>query len=459
MLLRHYESKRVAVLGLGAANRAAAHALQVSGAEVWGWDDDAGARAKAQKNNINLVDLYQANLSECSALLVSPGIPHRGARAHALARRAQADGCPIIGELVLLDHIEGTYKSVAITGTNGKTTTVSLLGHILTHAGIKHRLLGNIGTPIFAEETFQDDTVYVFELSSFQLDFAHKQGFAVAVLLNMASDHVSHHGDEGAYYRAKEQIFVGGSREDDAFVSVDDALCCRVAEALSSGGRHVIKMSTQRAVAGGIGIEDGKLVDLTGESSFVSQDVVGLGVPLMSVVAAYGVARTLGVSSETIMASLSSFVVLAHRLEVVASCGGVTYINDSKATNVHACQYALARYDALFWIAGGSSKGEDLTPLGESMARVRHAFLMGESALSLKEALGGRVDVTVCADMAGAVALAHRQARAFVEEKAGRTATVLLSPACASFDQFGDYKERGRVFTQAVKAVLAQDGV
>ena len=427
MLLRHYESKRVAVLGLGAANRAAARALQNSGAEVWGWDDDATARSQAQKNKINLVDLYQADLSDCEALLVSPGIPHRGENAHALARRAHEKGCPIIGELVLLSHVEGTGKNVAITGTNGKTTTVSLLGHILKRAGIKHRLLGNIGTPIFAEESFQEDTIYVFELSSFQLDLAHQQGFGLAVLLNMAADHVSHHGGVEAYYQAKERVFVGGGSDDYAFVSVDEPVCRRIADELStSGRRRVIKLSAQRAIAGGIGIEGEKLVDQTEDSSFVADKVTLAGVPLMSVVAAYGVAKALGVSAETIMSCLSSFAGLSHRLASVASCEGVTYIDDSKATNVHACQYALARYEHIFWIAGGARKGEDFTPLAQSMARVQHAFLIGESAQTLKTAVQGHVDVTLCADMAEAVTRAHQRAKAFVAEKetAGNSGVV-----------------------------------
>ena len=455
-----YRSCKIGLLGFGSANRAVGQALRAAGAELSVWDDDASVCARAEHDGFAVVDLRHETLKHLDYLVVSPGIAHRGRFAHDIARRAYQSRCSVVGELALLEQLPSKpKKTVAVTGTNGKTTTVSLLGHFLTQLALDHHVVGNVGTPIFSLPSWTETSIYIFELSSFQLDMNHQSGFHIAVLLNIGSDHLDHHDNFASYVQAKERVFLAGDADDYGFIGIDDASCRALHADWAGGKRNVIALSCQGFVAGGLSLQQGVLWDdfFASRASLRLPDYHGLrSLHPMSLLSSYGVLRALGVAGDAIIALLADFRPLPHRLEEVAEQDGITYINDSKATNIHASVYALGLFANVFWICGGVAKGQDYGLLADSLASVRCAFVLGTEYASLHKVLSQQdaCAVIICEDMRSAVHQAAQRARRFVDQT-GLTATVLLSPAAASFDQFRNYQERGDAFTTAVQEVLS----
>jgi UDP-N-acetylmuramoylalanine--D-glutamate ligase len=446
----------VAVFGLGRSGLAAAEALLASEAEVWAWDDDAEARDRAETQEIPLVDLYRCDWSELTSLILSPGIPLHHPAPHPVVTLAREAGCEVIGDVELLVRAQRDAAYIGVTGTNGKSTTTALIGHILQVSGREAEVGGNLGVPALALHPLGAEGVYVLEMSSYQLELTYSVTFDVGVLLNISADHLDRHGDLAGYIAAKRQVFRRQTKPRAAVVGVDDPDSRSVYEDLrNKGDQVVIPISGRVPVAGGVYVEDGVLYDDTEEGEPVP--VVDVAqVPTLpgvhnrqNAAAAYAAAKTAGVSPHAIMACIQSYPGLVHRQELLAVIDGVAYVNDSKATNPDAAARALACYETVYWIAGGRPKSGGLDAVGPYLDRVRHAFLIGEAADAFAEALAGKAEASVTGTLAEAVAEAHALAHA--ETRPG--AVVLLSPACASFDQFKDFEARGEAFGALVEAL------
>jgi len=445
----------VAVLGLGVTGMAAARALAESDATVWAWDDNPENRNAAVEAGIPLVDLLQSDLGQVKALVASPGIPLTHPEPHPVVCRARAADCPVIGDGDLLYRAQPDATYVGITGTNGKSTTTALIGHILRTAGRECEVGGNLGTPMLALGPLGMDGTYVLELSSFQLELNPSMVLEVGVLLNISADHLDRHGDMDGYLAAKRLIFRGQRAEHTAVVGIDDDLTRGIfADLASSNGPKAIPVSGRGPASGGVFAEGRKLYDQLTDGDwrlvFDLDDAQALPGEhnAQNAAAAYATARAIGVDRQTACDALRTFPGLAHRQEVIKVVRGIAYVNDSKATNAEAAARALACYGDIYWIAGGRPKPGGLEPLEPFLDRVRHVFLIGEATDRFAEALEGRVRVSRC----GALAVAVDEAREMAERDSVPGAVVLLSPACASFDQFRNFEVRGDAFRDLVEA-------
>jgi UDP-N-acetylmuramoylalanine--D-glutamate ligase len=445
----------IAVLGLGKSGLPAARALNASGAEVWAWDDNPKARDDAKAAGLPVVDLAASDWSRPAALVLSPGIPHSFPKPHPVAALATARRCPIIGDIELMARAALGARFVGITGTNGKSTTTALIGHILKSAGLRVEIGGNLGTPALTLAPLGKDGIYVLEMSSYQLELTHSLAFDVAVLLNITPDHLDRHGGMEGYIAAKARIFEAQRAGQTAVIAVDDEPS-RGLHARLLGARHqtVIPISAEGPVAGGVYAHDGWLRDdRAGKTERVLRlaDATSLlgKHNWQNAAAAFATCAAAGLATPQIVAGIKSYPGLAHRQELIATIGDISYINDSKATNADAAAKALACYQPIYWILGGRAKETGLDGLDPFYPRIAHAFLIGEASERFAAALEGRVAYTKCGTMAGAVAAAHRRAQD--ERRPG--AVVLLSPAAASFDQFADFEERGEVFRKLVEAL------
>ncbi len=448
-----FVAKHVAVVGLGKSGLAAARALCHGGAGVVAWDDDEAARAGARRAGIPLREPERIDWTSMDALVISPGIPHTFPTPHRAARLAAEAGVPIIGDAELLVRSKPQAPLIAITGTNGKSTTTALLGHILSQAGRKVELGGNLGPPIGDMVMLERDGVYVLELSSYQLDLCPTARFKVAILLNVTPDHLERHGGMDGYVRAKKHIFHGQGAGDAAIVGVDDAITQAIFEDLSADKRRkVYPVSSERKVPHGVYIVDDTLVD---DLEADAQAVMELReAPRLAgrhnaqnICAAYAGARLMEVDSDVIVAAIRSFPGLAHRQEMVARIAAVSFVNDSKATNAEAASKALASYEDIYWIVGGRAKETGLQGVELFYNRVRKAFLIGEAAQVFAHDLEGRIDFEISGDLDTAVHAAFVAAQADGLERP----VVLLSPACASFDQFANFEARGEAFRGLVE--------
>jgi UDP-N-acetylmuramoylalanine--D-glutamate ligase len=450
-----YRGEAVAVLGLARSGLVAAQALQRGGAQVMAWDDAPARREAAAALGVPLVDLPGAGLGSARALVLSPGIPHSFPAPHPVAARARDAGVPIIGDIELLARTCPAARYVGITGTNGKSTTTALIGHIVAGAGRRVAVGGNLGVPALQLDALAEDGIYVLEMSSYQLELTHSLAFDVAVLLNVTPDHLDRHGGMAGYVAAKKHIFDHQRLPQAAVIGIDDSICRDVAETLAASGNHrVVPVSAMGAAPGGVGVEDGWLVDgMAGAARRVLDLRRAPNLPgshnWQNAAAAFAAARCLGIATAAALEGILSFPGLAHRQELVAVIDGVRYVNDSKATNADAAAKALACYDAIHWIAGGLPKSDGIGSLAPLFPRVRQAYLIGQATDEFAATLEARVPYARCGELAAAVQAAR--AAALAEAKAG--AVVLLSPACASFDQFANFEERGHAFRRLVDAV------
>jgi UDP-N-acetylmuramoylalanine--D-glutamate ligase len=445
-----FAGRRVAVLGLARSGRAAARALAAGGAEVLAWDDNAATRA-AVAGEIAPCDLAAAEWRGITALVLSPGIPHSFPAPHPTVTRAREAGAEIIGDIELLGRAEPNARYVGITGTNGKSTATALLGHILLEAGRRAEIGGNLGTAALSLAPLDAEGSYILELSSFQLELVTTLAFDVAVLLNVTPDHLDRHGGMDGYIAAKRRIFARQRAGAVAIIGIDDAICRNIAEELRAGPARVVPISVTQPAPGGVYVNRGHLIDATEGGTLPVLDLAEAerlpGVHnWQNAAAAYAAARAAGVEPEVAAGAIRSFAGLAHRQELVATLDGIRFINDSKATNADAAEKALACYQAIYWIVGGLPKAGGIEPLAPYFERLRHAYLIGAATEEFAATLGNSVPFTRCADLAAAVAAAAAQARA--DGVPG--AVVLLSPACASYDQFAHFEARGDAFRNLV---------
>ena len=452
-LSRHADSS-IAVFGLGRSGVSSSLALAAAGAQVHAWDDDPARRRLAADKGVTLNDLYRLEWDIVRALVLSPGVPLTHPAPHPLVARAMAAGVEVIGDMELFARSRPPGRVVGVTGTNGKSTTSALIAHLIRSSGRSVQLGGNIGTPVLDLDPLDEDGIYVLELSSYQLDLIRSLVSDVAVLLNLSPDHVERHGDFANYIAAKTRIFSRRASHQTSVIGVDDDICRRIhAELAGRRGRTIIPVSVLRRIADGVYVKKGVVID---ETSGKPEEVVDLNkVKVLpgvhnwqNAAAALAAIRALGIPAEEVAKAFKTFPGLAHRQEVVCKVGRVTFVNDSKATNAAAAARGLACYDRIYWIAGGRAKEGGIATLSPYFPRMAHAFLIGESAGAFAQTLEGRVPYTVSGDIATAVKQASDMALA--DRRAG--AIVLLSPACASFDQFSDFEDRGNKFREIVLA-------
>jgi UDP-N-acetylmuramoylalanine--D-glutamate ligase len=438
-----WAGKRYAVLGLARSGAATVRALVASGAEVVAWDSDADKRealvdsvtelSNQIEGNVTLeiADPETIDLAGFDALVVSPGVP---LNRHPVAEKARRAGVPIIGDIELFAQARAglpAHKVVGVTGTNGKSTTVSLIHHILQTAGIASRLGGNIGLPILEQEPLPEGGVYVLELSSYQIDLTQTLDCDVAVLLNITPDHLDRYEGFAGYAASKQRLFEMQSDLHHAVIAEDDNEADEVVYRLEHEflrWKNVIRFhrdSMSRRQSAWLG--------LRGPHNAQNS------------AAAIAVCEALGVDITAVEVGLRSYSGLRHRMERVATRNGVEFVNDSKATNPESTAPALAAFERVHWILGGQSKSDDLDACAPSFGHVVRAYTIGAAGPKFAEILKAHMPVEQSGTLENAVTSAAAQA------KAGET--VLLSPACASFDQFRDFEDRGDQFRHAVEAL------
>lgn len=437
--------RRFAVLGLGRNGGAAVDALLAMGASVQAWDDRNPTHPAASPAQDRLTLAPFTTLNGMDALILSPGIPHTLPAPHPAAVLAREAGVPILSDAEILFRCVRAAGSQArfasVTGTNGKSTTTALLAHIVEQAGWPVAAGGNLGTAALALPLLPDDGVYVIEMSSYMLERLDHYHAATSCLLNLTPDHLDRHGDMAGYAAAKAHVFDHMDARDRAVIGVDDPWCAAIAESVAARGVPVTRLSLTGAPA--TLTFDGTALKSDGRALFAMAEAPALpgAHNAQNALAAWAMATHLGLPAETIAAGLSSYPGLPHRQERVGTFQGVTFVNDSKATNAEAAEKALGCYDRVIWIAGGTAKSGGIESLVPLFPRIAQAFLIGRDAPLLADTLarhGVKFEIAVTLDRA--VPAAHAAARA------ENAPVVLLSPACASFDQFSSFEARGSQF-------------
>ncbi|WP_109466530.1 UDP-N-acetylmuramoyl-L-alanine--D-glutamate ligase [Albibacillus kandeliae] len=460
--VRGVEGQTIAVLGLGRSGLAAAKALREGGAEVLCWDDNPATRDKAAAEGFEPVDLTRAGAFDTvNALIVSPGIPHLYPRPNPVIAAAMEAGVPVDNDIGLFfrsfatadwEEFDTAPRVVAVTGSNGKSTTSALIHHILSEVGRPTQLAGNIGRGVLDLDPAIDGEVVVLELSSYQTELARALTPDIAVFTNLSPDHLDRHNGMGGYFAAKRRLFAEGG-PDRAVVGVDETEGLFLANQLSEGPTddRVIRVSVARKLAGPgwqVFARKGFLSEYRKGKQVGSIDLRPItGLPgahnHQNACAAYAVCRALGLAPRVIEQALASYPGLPHRSQIVATIGGVTYVNDSKATNVDSALKALQAFERIRWICGGLEKEGGLGALKPAMGNVAKAYVIGREAANF--ALQLDCETEVCTDMATAVA------RAAAEAEPGET--VLLAPSAASFDQYDNFEQRGDDFAARVRAL------
>ncbi len=449
--LRKMQGSRFAVMGLGLSGMATVEALTASAVDVVAWDDMSERCKNAKARGIPVAPLMDQDWSSFDSLILSPGIPHTHPAPNPVVQAARDAGVEIVGDVELLVRAQSEARYIGITGTNGKSTTTALVAHILSESGMRVAVGGNLGQPVLSLEALEGTGIYVLEMSSYQLELAPSAAFEIAVLLNLSPDHLDRHGGMDGYIAAKYRIFEQQKPGGIAVVGVDDADCYKLFEKLTAEhSGEVVPISSADATEGGIYASGPDLIDATGNTpqqvcSLEDINTLPGAHNGQNAAAAYLVCKSVGVRCDDIAACMATYPGLPHRQQLAAVVDGVRYVNDSKATNPEAAAKALSSYVEIYWIAGGLAKEGPLDALHPFLPNVKRAYLIGEAADRLAAQLFDHIDVELCGDLETAMRRAGQDA-------AGREAVVLLSPACASFDQFASFEERGRAFCRLAAA-------
>jgi UDP-N-acetylmuramoylalanine--D-glutamate ligase len=452
---KSFRDKRVAVFGLARSGLAAIEALRLGGAKVLGWDDSELSRKKAQEQGIPLGDLDRLDFSNFDSLVLSPGVPFTHPEPHWTIKKALGAGIEILGDTEIFQReLAGSgAKIVAITGTNGKSTTTALTGHLFKAAGRDMQIGGNIGKAVLLLDAPREGRIYVLELSSYQIDLMPGLKPDVGVLLNLSPDHLDRHGSMEHYAEVKARMFARQQRGDTAVVGVDDEWGAKIAGAVQAGP-DIVRISVERELDDGVFSTDGILHERRRGLDLHVLDLKPMRAlrgkhNWQNAAAAYATGRALGLTPQEIEAGMRSFPGLEHRMEEVGRAGETIFINDSKATNADAAGKALASFEPIYWIAGGIAKAGGIDSLKPFFPRIVKAYLIGQAADEFAHAIGGAVPVEISGTLDKAVAAAARDA--IREGKRG--AAVLLSPACASFDHYPNFEVRGDAFRKLVAAL------
>ncbi|MEM9591624.1 MAG: UDP-N-acetylmuramoyl-L-alanine--D-glutamate ligase [Pseudomonadota bacterium] len=449
-----FAGRKLAVVGAGLSGLATARSLQAGGADVVMWDDKEAGRAQAAAVGFAVEDLSDADFGAFAALVLAPGIPLTHPEPHWSVRRARTAGIDVIGDVELFFRAREASgvacKVLVITGTNGKSTTTALTAHLLEQAGKDVALGGNIGTAVLDLPPFAPGRVYVLELSSYQIDLTPSLKPDAAALLNITPDHLDRHGSFEGYAAVKARVFAQLAPDATAVISVDDEPCRAIAETLD--GPYTVKhVAIGQPVQNGVWGADAILVEMEGGNEIARADLAGIGSlrgahNWQNAAASYALARSQGLEPEVLQKGLRTFGGLAHRMEQVARAGRVMFVNDSKATNADAAGKALSSFDNIYWIVGGVAKDGGLAGLEPFFPRIARAYLIGEASNAFADQLGDAIPHVACGTLDRAVAQAAEDAG----QSQADEPVVLLSPACASFDQYPNFVKRGDAFKRLV---------
>ncbi len=452
-----FKDKQVALFGLGGSGLATARALVAGGAKITAWDDNPDSVAKAGAEGIVTADLRGIDWLAQAAFVLSPGVPLTHPKPHWSVDLARAAGVEIIGDVELFVRERRAHAPdcpfIAITGTNGKSTTTALIAHILKSSGRDTQLGGNIGTAILTLDPPKAERYFVVECSSYQIDLAPTLNPTAGILLNLTPDHLDRHGTMQHYADVKERLVAGS---DTAVIGVDDSFCTLIADRVERAGVNVKRISKRSVVENGLYAEGTRIVEAHGGTSSLLVNLDGIQTlkgshNAQNAAAAIAACLAVGVSKDEIRAGLKSFPGLKHRMQPVGRRTQVVFVNDSKATNADAAAPALSSYDRIYWIAGGLPKEGGIVSLAPLFPRIVKAYLIGEAAPAFAATLGEAVPYEISGTLERAVEHAAADACADTTPSA-----VMLSPACASFDQFKNFEVRGDAF---VGHVAALDGV
>ncbi|WP_331371630.1 UDP-N-acetylmuramoyl-L-alanine--D-glutamate ligase [Sinorhizobium chiapasense] len=450
-----FKDKKVALFGLGGSGLATAQALVAGGAEVVAWDDNPDSVAKAAAAGISTADLRGVDWSAFATFVLSPGVPLTHPKPHWTVDLAHQAGVEIIGDVELFVRERRVHAPdcpfIAITGTNGKSTTTALIAHILKETGRDTQLGGNIGTAVLTLDPPKAGRFYVVECSSYQIDLAPTLESTAGVLLNLTPDHLDRHGTMQHYANIKERLVAGSGT---AIVGVDDSFSSLIADRVERAGTRVVRISRRQVLADGFYAEGSQLMRASGGTSSLFTDLDGVqtlrgGHNAQNAAAAIAACLAVGVDEKDIVDGLRSFPGLKHRMQPVGQKGDVVFVNDSKATNADAAAPALSSYDRIYWIAGGLPKEGGISSLAPFFPKIVKAYLIGEAAPAFAATLGEAVPYEISGTLEKAVARAAADA---AKDEDGPSA-VMLSPACASFDQYKNFEVRGDAFVGHVAAL------
>ncbi|RFC62786.1 UDP-N-acetylmuramoyl-L-alanine--D-glutamate ligase [Fulvimarina endophytica] len=454
MKIVSFSGQRLALFGLGGSGLATAKALAEGGADLFVFDDNPERAEVAAEAGLRVQDLKEIDWSEIELFVLSPGVPLTHPKPHWTVDLANAAGVPIIGDVEIFGRERAAQAPsapfVAITGTNGKSTTTALIAHCLRSAGRVTQLGGNIGVPVLTLDDPAPERHYVVECSSYQIDLAPGLAPSIGLLLNLTPDHLDRHGTMEHYAAVKERLVAVA---EQAVVGIDDSWCAAIADDLKAQGRPVVRVSANGDVDDGVGFSDGVVRRRMGGHPQADFDLSGIGSLRgrhngQNAAAAVAALTLAGLSDDEIRNGLKSFPGLSHRMEEVGRIGQTLFINDSKATNADAAATALASFDRIYWIAGGLPKAGGIADLARFFPKIAKAYLIGEAAPAFAATLGMSVPFEISATLPNAVVSAARDAAAD-----DRPSAVLLSPACASFDQYRNFEVRGDAFRECVLAL------
>jgi len=464
---RLFATKTVAIFGLARTGLGAVRALVAGGTTVIAWDDSSTARDLGGQEGAELMPWREWPWESIAALILSPGVPLTHPQPHGVVQHANRAHVPIIGDVELFAHEirpqadqPGKAPVIAITGTNGKSTTTALVGHILNQCSFSAQIGGNIGKSVLELAPPTAKTVYVLEMSSFQIDLTPGLHPDVSVLSNLSPDHIDRHGTMENYAAIKARLMKQTARDGQVVIGVDDSQSSAIFTHLaSSGGAQAHPVSVGKVLGRGVFVVDGALYDAMGAHAVKVMDMASATrLPgahnWQNAALAYGAVRPFVSDTKAIASAIASFPGLAHRMEDVGHIGKTVFINDSKATNADATARALAVYPDIFWIAGGKPKDGGIESLSGFFPRIRKAYLIGEAAPQFARSLDGKASY----EMASVLETAVSHAAADAASSSAKSPVVLLSPACASYDQFKDFEQRGDSFRSLV-AKLPRDAV
>jgi UDP-N-acetylmuramoylalanine--D-glutamate ligase len=453
-----FAGQQIAVFGLGKSGLLSARALAAGGAEVVCFDDNIDKVADAEAAGLATLDFHDLDWSKVAALVLTPGVPLTHPAPHWAAALANKAGVEIIGDIELF-CLERAMSGaacplVAITGTNGKSTTTALIAHLIKSAGHDAQMGGNIGVPVLALEPFAPERVYVLEVSSYQIDLAPSLRATVGILLNVSEDHIDRHGSIENYAALKALLPASVEPAGTAVIGVDDRYTRNAADRIERAGRKVVRVSVLAPLRDGYFAEGQRIMHSVAGKAYPVAQLAGIGSlrgvhNAQNAACAVAACVALGMSLPEIQKGLVTFPGLAHRMQQIGRKGKVLFVNDSKATNADSTAKALASFSDIFWIAGGKPKTGGIESLAEFFPRIAKAYLIGEAAAEFAKTLEGKVPYEISGVLSAAVDAAARDAAASVRKEP----VVLLSPACASFDQYPNFEVRGKAFTDLVRAL------
>jgi UDP-N-acetylmuramoylalanine--D-glutamate ligase len=465
IVARSFANRDVGVFGLARSGLASVRSLKLGGTIVYAWDDKEEARIAAREAGAVIAPFDAWPWDKVKALVLSPGVPLTHPAPHPVVERARLAHAEVIGDIELFAReirpdpsAAGSAPVIAITGTNGKSTTTALIGHILSGCGYSVEMGGNIGKPVLELAPTSPKTIYVLEVSSYQVDLSPGLVPDVGVLSNITPDHIDRHGSLENYAAIKARLVKATARSGSAVVGVDDEHSAAIYTSMASnGGAPAIPVSVGKVLGRGVFVVDGVLYDaIAGRAAKVMDLADAAHLPgahnWQNAALAYAATRPYAKDMRAVASAIANFPGLAHRIEDVGRLGKVRFVNDSKATNADAAERALVCFPDIFWIAGGKPKEGGIEPLSPHFPRIRKAYLIGEAAEAFARTLDGKVPY----EISGTLDMALEHAAADAARAPFANPVVLLSPACASFDQFKDFEARGDAFRDRVSRLTAQ---